>query len=179
MKKQLMVFALSLVLVGGLAAGASAASTDGPLNSFVRQGWRATGQQAQTCLRAAADLTGLSITEIQSERAQGKSLAAVAESRGISKQTMIDQVVAQRTSALDELKADNQISTAQYEACLANMQQRLQSNLERTDIGPNKGQSQRSQRGGMDRMQGAGQCRALDGGMGFNQGICPYLNAQP
>jgi DNA-binding CsgD family transcriptional regulator len=117
----------------------------------------------------------LSITEIQNERAQGKSLATVAESYGISKQTMINQVAAQRTSALDKLKADNQISAAQYEACLANMQQRLQSNLERTDIGPNKGQGQQSQRGGMGRMQG----KAVSGGMGFNQGTCPYLNAQP
>ena len=180
MKKQrtkLMSLALSLVLIGGMTAGASAANTDNDQLGLVRQGLRAAGQQAQGCLQTLADLTGLSITEIRHERTQGKSLAAIAESQGIDEQTIIDQIIAERTSTLDQLKANNKISAAQYEYCITNMPERVQANLDRTDIGC--GQGNHSQWGDTSRARGAGQCRGMANGMGVNQGACPYLNAQP
>lgn len=134
-------------------------------------------QRAQNALKAVAELTGLSTDEIRSQRVEGESLAAIAETKGISEQTVIDKVVAQRTAALDQLKADNKITDAQYESCISNMQERIKTNIERTTVGSANG-NQAGQR--MGRMQGAGQGQGqglgqgMGRGSGQNQANCIY-----
>ena len=155
-----LVLAMSLLLVGGLALSASAASSTGNSpTGILRQGIMMGQQRAQNALKAVAELTGLSTDEIRSQRVEGESLVAIAETKGISEQTVIDQVVAERTAALDQLKADNKITDAQYESCISNMQERIKTNIERTAVGPANG----NQAG-----QGMGR------GSGQNQANCIY-----
>lgn len=165
-----LVLTMSLLLVGGLVLSASAAgtSTNNSPTGLLRQGIMAGQQRVQTALNAVADLTGLSIDDIRSQRMEGKSLAAIAGTKGISEQTVIDKVVAERTAALDQLKADNKITDAQYQSCVSNMQERIKTNIERTAIGPANG-NQAGQ--GMGCMQGAGKGQGLGQGMGQGGGM--------
>ncbi len=82
MKKKLSkvaVLALSLLLLAGMVASVSAAhGTTG--QAGLRQG-KAGQQKGQTALQAVSDLTGLSVADIRSQRAEGNSLAAIAEKR--------------------------------------------------------------------------------------------------
>ncbi|MDD2511262.1 MAG: hypothetical protein PHP26_09005 [Syntrophomonas sp.] len=164
------ILALSLLLLVGMVASAMAANgTNG--QAGLRQGNAAGQQKAQTTLQAVSDLTGLSIADIRSQRAEGKSLAAIAESKGVSEQAVIDKVIAERTAILDELKADKKISGEQYQACLNNMAERIKANVERTVLGPKNG-NQRGQ--GRGHMQGFGQGQGRGAGCGQNQANCPY-----
>lgn len=178
MKKRWTIFlvlTMSLLLLAGMVLSASAAS-DSANNSptgLLRQGIMAGQQRAQTALNVVADLTGLSIEDIRTQRAEGKSLAAIAETKGVSEQTVIDKVAAERTAALDQLKADNKITDTQYQNCISNMQERIKTNIERTAVGTGNGNQAKQ---GMGRRQGAGQDQGqgMARGCGQNQANCPY-----
>lgn len=162
------VLVLSLLLLAGLVTSVSAANgADNSQGNALCQGIRAGRQHAQNALKAVADLTGLNIADIRSQRAEGKSLAAIAESKDVSEQEVIDKVVAERTAALNQLKADNKITEAQYENCLNNMQERIKANIERTTVGGNG----RQMKNGTGR-QGAGQGQGMGGACGQNAANC-------
>lgn len=166
-----MVLGLALLLVVGMVASASAAGNGNSAQSnALCQGLMLGKQKAQTALKAVVDLTGLSVTDIRAQRLEGKSLADIAESKGVSEQTVIDKVVTDRTAVLDQLKADGKITEAQYQTCITNMQDRIKTNVERTTVGRANGQAGK----GMGRMQGAGQGQGVRG-CGQNQANC--LNA--
>jgi hypothetical protein len=166
-----LVLTMSLLLVGGMVLSASAAgtSTDNSPTGLLRQGIKMGQQRAQTALKAVADLTGLSIDDVRSQRVAGKSLATIAGAKGISEQTVIDKAIAERTATLDQLKADNKINDTQYQSCISNMQARIKANIERTAVGSGNGNQTKQ---GMGRSQGAGQ--GMGGGCGQNQSNCPY-----
>ncbi len=171
MKKRLSkvaILALSLLLLAGMVASVSAAhGTTG--QAGLRQG-KAGQQKAQVALQAVSDLTGLSVADIRSQRAEGNSLAAIAESKGVSEQAVIDKVIAERTAVLGNLKADKKISEEQYQACLDNMADKIKANVERTAVGSGNG-NQRGQN--RESMQGFGQGQGREPGCG-HQANCPY-----
>jgi len=172
MKKRLSkvaILALSLLLLAGMVASVSAANGTAE-QAGLRQGNMAGQKKAQTALQAVSDLTGLSVTDIRSQRAEGNSLATIAESKGVSEQAVIDKVIAERTAVLGNLKADKKISEEQYQACLNNMTDKIKANVERTAVGPGNG-NQRGQ--GRGSMQGIGQGQGRGTGCGQNQANCP------
>lgn len=180
MKKKTTIAAILIIsmLFGGLAINALAAvnPSDSPAG-LLRQGIMAGQQRAQTALNVVAELTGLSTEDIRAERLEGKSLADIAEVQGISEETVIDKVIADRTAALDQLKADQKITDEQYENCLTNMQERVKTNIERTTVGPAQGNKAGQGMGccqGAGQGQGQGQGRGMGRGMGGNQANCPY-----
>lgn len=170
MKKRglnLIVVALSLLLLVGLVTSASAANgTGNSPNGPERTGIVAGQKQNQIALRVVADLTGMDAADVRSLRQEGKSLAAIAKSQGISEQTLINEITASRTATLDQLKADKKITDEQYQNCLTNMQARVKSNIERTTTGPGNGQYQNKRMGGMG--QGMGKA------CGQKSANCPY-----
>lgn len=167
-----MILALSLLLLVGVVASASAANATGSSQTgLLGQGIRAGQQHAQTALKALSDLTGLSIDDIRSQRVEGKSLGSIAEAQGVSEQAVIDKVIAERTAALNELKADNKITEDQYQACLDNMAEKVKTNIERTTVGRSNGQG----RQGMGCMSSQGQ--GMGRGCGQNAANCPYAAA--
>ncbi len=168
---------LALLLVGGMALSASAANGSPTGLGLVRQGIMAGQQRAQTALKEVAALTGLSLEEVRTQRAAGESLADIAEDKGISEQTVIDKVAAERLTVLNQLKEDNKITETQYQDRVTNMQSRIKANIERTAVGPANGDRVGQ---GMGRRQGAGQGqgqglgRGMGPGAGQNQGTCIY-----
>jgi competence protein ComGC len=159
--------AIALLLLGGMVASASAANSANSQANVLCQGLMKGSQQAQTALKAVADLTGLTAADIRSQRAEGQSLAEIAQAKGVSEQTIIDQVAGERTSTLDKLKADGTITETQYQTCLGNMQTRIKANIERTAVGSGNG----CQGQGMhSNNQGRGHRNS-----GCNQENCPNL----
>ncbi|HEX3011737.1 MAG TPA: hypothetical protein VHQ70_06810 [Syntrophomonadaceae bacterium] len=158
------VLTMALLLLGGVAASASAANNANSTQSNVLcQGLMLGKQKAQTALNVVADLTGLSTANIRSQRLEGKSLAEIAEAKGISEQTVIDKAIAERTAALDQLKADKKITDAQYQNCINNMESRIKANIERTATGGGNGKQ------GAGCMQGYGRGQGIGRGCGYNQ----------
>lgn len=173
MKKKLpklLVLVLALMLVTGLVASVSAATTAGSGQGLAGQGLRFGQKQAQTVLNAVSDLTGLSITDIRTQRADGKSLAAIAADEGVAEQTVINKVVAERTAALDQLKADNKITEDQYESCITNMTENIETSLQRTTTGNINGNQGQGLNARQNSGQGAGQ--GMRNGAGPNQENC-------
>jgi hypothetical protein len=161
MKKRwpkLIALAMTLLLLGGIAATASAANGIGnsQSNNALCQGLMMGKQKAQMALKVVAEMTGLSTTDIRSQRVEGKSLADIVEANGISEQTVIDEVIAERTDTLDQLKADNKITDDQYQNCISNMQERIKANIERTGIGSANGKQGMGYRQGNGKGQGIG-----------------------
>lgn len=174
MKRKLpkfLVLALVIILITGLAASVSAATDSNSGQNLAQQCLQQGRQRAQTALNALSDLTGLSIADIRNQRAEEKSLASIAEDKGVSEQALIDKIAAERKAALDQLKADGKITEDQYQACIANLEARVKANVERTTIGPNGGQGQCLNAG-----QGIGQ--GSGHGMGMNRVNCPNYSAQ-
>ncbi|HRW13392.1 MAG TPA: hypothetical protein P5549_09735 [Syntrophomonas sp.] len=164
---KLWVLGMALLLVGGMAFSAVAADSNNTTTGLLQQGIKAGQQRAQTALKAVVELTGLSADEVRAQRAAGSSLAGIAVDKGISEQTVIDKVAAERTAVLDQLKADNKITADQYNACVTNMQAKIKANIERTGIGPaNGGQGQ-----GGAYMRGAGQGQGAGAGQGNGRGM--------
>jgi len=176
-----LILTMSLLLVGGMVFSAVAAdtSTGNSPTGLLHQGIMMGQQRAQNALKVVAELTGLSTDEIRSQRVEGESLAAIAEAKGISEQTVINKVVAERTAALDQLKADNKITDTQYQNCISNMQERIKTNIERTAAGPANGNKAgqgmgRGQGTGQGQGCGMGQGQGMGRGSGQNQANCIY-----
>ncbi|HPF21790.1 MAG TPA: hypothetical protein PLC88_10685, partial [Syntrophomonas sp.] len=159
---------------------AVAADSNNTTTGLLQQGMKAGQQRAQTALKAVAELTGLGVDEVRTQRGAGNSLAGIAVDKGISEQSVIDKVAAERTAVLDQLKADNKITVDQYNACVTNMQDKIKANIERTGIGPaNGGQGQGgayARGGGQGKGAGAGQGNGR--GVGQGQGMGRGAGAQ-
>lgn len=170
-----LVLAMALFLVGGMVVTATAATANGNAQNGAGLGQciMAGQQRAQTALKAVAALTGLSVDDIRSQRADGKSLAAIAETKGVSEQAVIDQVVAERTAALEQLKANDKITEAQYQNCVDNMQERIKANVERTNVGPDNGNQAGQGMGRQCNKQGQSMGQGMNRGNG-NQANCPF-----
>jgi len=96
---------------------------------------------AQNMVKAVADITGLDIDTIRQERQAGKSLAAIAQEKGITEDTLISKIVAENQAKIQSLVDSGKMTQAQYDKCIADMQTRAKENLERTTTGKANGQA--------------------------------------
>jgi len=82
-----------------------------------------------------ADLTGLSTTEIAAERAEGASIADVAEANGVAADEVLAAALAARAELLDGLVADGTITQDQADLMYEQMTDRLSERITSTTIG--------------------------------------------
>ena len=92
-------------------------------------------------LDAAAKYLGLSESELESRLESGKTLAQVAKDEGKSVSGLIDALVADEKSELDEAVSDGRMTKAQEQQLLANAKQRFTDlvNGKVPDHGPGPG----------------------------------------
>jgi hypothetical protein len=88
---------------------------------------------------AVTNLLGMTLEEIRTERLAGKSLAQIAQEKGISEEKLIDTIIAAKKAILDQLVADGHITQAQADASLERMAERAREAVERTTVGPFQG----------------------------------------
>lgn len=82
-----------------------------------------------------ADLTGLSTTEIAAARAEGASIADIAEANGVSADEVLAAALAARAELLDGLVADGTITQDQADLMYEQMADRLSERITATTIG--------------------------------------------
>ena len=64
-------------------------------------------------LDAAATAIGISVADLRTELQAGKSLAQVAESKGVDRQKLIDALVADANAHIDEAVANGKLTSEQ------------------------------------------------------------------
>lgn len=138
---------ISAGLVAGLVLGSlgiAAATTTG---SATANGPAGAGLGLGATIRSAgarlvdvlADLTGLSVEDIQAKRADGESIAQIAKSEGVDSQTVVDKALAARKAILDERVAAGSITQEQADAAYTRMTERLNDRVNATTTGPGQG----------------------------------------
>ena len=115
------------------AAGPFGGRGHGPGRGVIGQG-----------LEAAASALGVSEDELRTALQDGQTLAQVAESKGVDPQTVIDALVAEAKSHLDEKVAAGDITQEQADSRLADVTERI------TDL-VNNGRPERGDRGPLGR----------------------------
>jgi hypothetical protein len=90
----------------------------------------------QACLDAASKVTGLSEAEIQAQRVEGKSLAQIAQAKGITEDKLMSELLAAKKAVLDNLVKAGVLTQAQADLMFANMTEQVKVAVERTSVGP-------------------------------------------
>lgn len=179
MKKSRSLALISAGLVAGLVLGslgvsyaATASETTSPvLGAGIRMG-HAIRDAGARLVDVLADLTGLSVDEIKAQRAEGDSIAEIAEANGVSADAVVDGALEVRREVLDAKVADGTITQEQADAAYARMTERLSERATSDEVGPpswagSGGKGQGGKRAGA--MGGPGMGR---GGNGACDGSC-------
>ncbi len=97
------------------------------------------GGLGDNLVSVAADKLGLSLTELLTELQDGKSIADVAEEKGVDTQTIIDTYVAELKADLDEAVADGDVTQVQADYALEQAQERVTEQLDVAGLGGARG----------------------------------------
>ena len=82
---------------------------------------------------ALADLSGLSVDEIETQRRAGTSYAAIAKAEGVSESDLIAKTVAIEKNELDAAVSDGTITDAQRTSYLSNLEASIKEAIASTD----------------------------------------------
>jgi hypothetical protein len=121
-----------------------------------------------------ATLLGMSAEDIQTARQSGKSLVAIADSKGIGEEKLISTILDAKKAILTGLVAGGKLTQAQMDLMVEHMQTQVKTMVERTTVGPMQGRQGMGQmrdgmgRAGMGQMQ-RGMGQGFRGGRGANQ----------
>ncbi len=85
---------------------------------------------------AAEKLLGMTQAEIQAARLAGKSLAELAQAKGVSKDALIRAILDEHKADLAKLVVDGKMTQAQADAMISRMQEQVKLMVERTGTGP-------------------------------------------
>lgn len=160
----LVVAALVLGLLIGNVVSVSAApsaATTGTAGAGLRLGGAMRDAGARL-VDIVADLTGLSVDEVQAQRTEGTSFADIAAAKDVSSQQVVDAAIAARAKILSERVEAGAITQEQADAAIDRMEARLADRVTSTDAGC-------SGTGGGGCGQGGG---GMMGGRGGRGGAC-------
>lgn len=151
-------------LVAGLVLGSVGYAVAAPANAAPTSPVAATGLQLGRTIRDAgarmvdvlAGLTGLSTTEIQAERAAGKSVADIATAEGVDPDAVVAKTLEARTAILDAKVKDGSMTQAEADAALANMTEQIGDRVTSTERGRPAGAGAGCGMGGGGGGRGAG-----------------------
>lgn len=154
MKRWVVVTVLVMALVA-VIAGTALAANPAPTPATGNAGWTCAGMGAGRGMGGGLgwdgmspwmglpaeveELLGLTDAEIHAERLAGKSLVQIAESKGVSEETLVNTILDAKKAELDELVADGKLTQAQADTMYRNMQQTVPVTVNRTGIGPMMG----------------------------------------
>jgi hypothetical protein len=144
MKRSRSLALVSAGLVAGLVLGSIGYAVAAPADAAPTSPVAAAGLHMGRSIRAAggrmvdilASLTGLTTEQIATERAAGKSVATIAESKGVSSDAVVAKALEARKTIIDARVADGTLSRADADASLAQMKTRLEERVNTTEVGP-------------------------------------------
>jgi len=91
---------------------------------------------------AVEQLLGMTDAQIRAERLAGKSLAQIAQGKGVDEQTLITTILDAKKAELDRLVADGKLTQDQAAIMYQHMQQQVPIMVTRTAVGPVFGHGQ-------------------------------------
>lgn len=136
-----------------------------------------------------AQFLGISLEELKADRQSGKSMVQIASEQGVSEQELVDYVIGQRSTQIDQMVTNGRITQEQAGQHEQLMAERVKENLNRTDVGPNgSGNGGRGNKGagevagigmgkGPKNGQGNYSGQGLCSGNGRGTGVCQQNNA--
>lgn len=144
MKRSRSLALVSAGLIAGLMLGSVGYAVAAPVDAAPASPVAVAGLQMGRSIRAAgarmvdvlASLTGLTTEQIATERAAGKSVAAIAESKGVNPDAVVAKALEARKTILDGRVADGTLSRADADAAIAQMKARLEERVDTTEVGP-------------------------------------------
>ena len=112
-------------------------------------------------LDIVAELTGLSVEEVQAQRAEGNSAAEIAEANGVATEDVVSEALAARKAILDAKVDDGTITQEQADAAYERMSERVTERVS-------------TEESGRPSWAGAGSAsgRGMGGGRGAGDGSC-------
>ncbi len=146
-KKAVVSGVAGLLMLGAVAGSVSAApptpTPPGP-SARAQQGWqgRGLGYGAEVGYQAlsgpVAKLLGMAAEQIHAERLAGKSLAQIAEAKGVKKDALVSAMLESHKAVLDARVKAGTLTQAQADAALETMKARVAQSVDRTQVGPNR-----------------------------------------
>lgn len=94
-----------------------------------------------------AEELGMTVDELRTERLAGKSVAEMAEQRGVDFEDLKVAVIEARTELLEELEEDGIVTEEQKKYMEQNAERRMETMMERNTVGPVNGQGPRMRQG--------------------------------
>lgn len=169
MKKSKAIALVAAGLVAGLVLGSVGVSYAVTGTDDTSCGGPGLGVRMGQTLRDAggrlidivAELTGLTVDEVQAARAEGESIAEIAEANGSSAEEVVAGALEVRKEALDARVADGTITQEQADAAYDRMTERLNERVTTDEVGPPAWSGQGR---GMGRGMGQGSCGACTAG---------------
>lgn len=90
------------------------------------------GGPGNSLISAAAEKLGMTVQELLDELEADKTIAAVAQAKGVELKTIVDAFIAPRAEWLAELVADGRLTQAEADAKLAEMRTEAEEHLQET-----------------------------------------------
>jgi len=136
MKNRKAIALVSVGLVAGLALGsvgiASAATTEPTGSTVAACGYR-IGQSIRDAggrlVDVLAKMTDQTTAEIAAERADGKSIADIADENGVKSSAVVDEALKARTTLLEQAVKDGTMTQDAADAALTQMTTRLEERV--------------------------------------------------
>ncbi|MGQ9683012.1 MAG: hypothetical protein ACUVX9_10775 [Anaerolineae bacterium] len=150
MKRKLIAIGITALVVGALALTATftvLAQDPTPTQTPTPQCWPGRGPSYGARLGrpfagvrdVVTELLGMTPEEIRAERQKGKTLAQIAEEKGVSEQEIIDAVVAEMKATLDQAVKNGKLTQAQADWLLARTKALVPFTLSNPFVPPENG----------------------------------------
>lgn len=131
-KTGLKMGAAALIVSAGLAFASPAAawSPIAPPRAGVQHWGGVQMRLGSAKLTTIAQALSMTEAELRAELQAGKSVADIASAKGVALETIVNAVIAEQTTALNEAVAAGRITQAQADAILANLKTVLPAHLQ-------------------------------------------------
>jgi len=160
--------ALGVATMATLSIGGMALADDGDVSptpaNCGNYELRAGNRYGAVSEITVSDLLGMTAEELHALRLEGNSLAAIAESKGITVDELVAAIMAAKTDAVEARVAAGTLTREQADLMLQQMNQRTIEAVNRTATGP--AEWSMGARGGNGTCQGTGARTGGRGGMG-------------
>ncbi len=139
--KAITMVAVGLVaglVLGSMGIASAAPTTDPATGETLGYGARmgvAIHEAGARMADIVADLTGLSVEDVEARRADGETVADIAESEGVDPSAVTDEALAARKTILDEKVADGTIDQETADLMLERMTDRISERIDSTETG--------------------------------------------
>lgn len=132
-KSKTTLLVLGALVAGLTIGGMSIANAAGRAPQTVTRAYASAPMMGTTSpIATLSNLTGLTVQEIQTLRAQGKTLATIATENGVNPTAVVDQTVAARQSYFDGLVATGRMTAAQEQTVLDRIRAGVQAMMDAT-----------------------------------------------